>query len=161
MFDPKDNSRLIFDPYFLLPPICVLCVKSTSQFPVTPDKIDTLEVTPILAKRWWLYWFDLKTPWTSNTPPKESVFIGEAGGRRFYADSYPDFADFLLMTLPLPPSLARSAPTAPPPQPSKGGRQIRPALPPVAPPAQIPGSTEGGIRPNYLIVPQILPPPPQ
>jgi hypothetical protein len=114
MFGPKDNNKLIFDPYFLLPPICVLCVKPPGRFPVNIDTRDKLDIIPILAKKW-LYWFDLKTPSASNSPPEGSVYIGDAGGRRFYASSYADFADFVLMTLPLPASLPRSAPTTQPP----------------------------------------------
>lgn len=99
----NSSTKLIFDPYFLKPPLCVLCIKSDSQLPIYADNAKTLSVGPILDFRW-LYWIDERNAAHSNPPPTTWVHIGDADQRQFYARSYADFAEFVLTTLPLPPS---------------------------------------------------------
>jgi hypothetical protein len=94
MFDAT-GKRLIFDPYFLEPPLCILCIRSERPLPVYVNEAKTLDVTPILDSKW-LYWVDTRNPTQSSELPIDSVPIGEAGGRRFYARSYADFAEFVL-----------------------------------------------------------------
>ena len=178
IYDSAD--KLVFDGYYLEPPLCILClnpqtIKSAPNTAFVDIDRRALDIVNVLnPESKWLYWLDLG----SIEEPQGTVFIGQSGGRRFYAQSYQKFADFVLKTLPLPASPSRPiaaavslsvpsppvpapAPIVPPvarPAPVPAPRAPQPAPAPVQVPLQIvPGSTEGGTA-RPLFVPQVLPP---
>jgi hypothetical protein len=148
------QGKLVFDGYFLQPPICILCLDpaTISSMPssafVAVNK-NSLGIVDILRRdNKWLYWVP-----TGAAGPAGTVYIGQAGGKRFYSKSLEKFADFILKTLPLPVSPGRTmmpavtlAPPVPAveqaPQPSEAlqlhalrPQRNRPAPPP---PVQVP-----------------------
>jgi hypothetical protein len=159
------NNNLVFDGYYLQPPLCILCLRpSTISNPFMRIDKRQLDITDVLRHSW-LYWLDSST---SKEVPASLKYIGEAGGRRFYALSHEEFANFVLTTLPLPASPPRSPEKIAEKPPPKGGPPppraplARPEVPTGVVTPQIPGSIEGGsLRQNFPVVPQILPNPPQ
>lgn len=178
VYDSTD--KLVFDGYYLQPPLCILCLSpqtitsasNTAFVLIDPKALDIVDVLNPKSK--WLYWVDPG----GIAEPQGTVFIGQSGGRRFYATSYQKFADFVLTTLPLPaspsrplaaavslsvfpPSRAAPVPGVPPvakPAPAPTPGVPKPAPAPVQVPLQVvPGSTEGGTA-RPLFVPQVLPP---
>lgn len=166
------QGKLVFDGYFLQPPICVLCLDAAtiSSMPssafVAVNK-NSLAIADVLRQdNKWLYWAP-----TGAAGPAGTVYIGQADGRRFYSKSYAKFADFILKTLPLPVSPGRTimpavtlAPLAPAveqaPQPSEALqlRALRPQRkqPAPPPPVQVPLPKQPAPPPS-LQVPLLVP----
>jgi hypothetical protein len=144
---PKAPNDLVYDPYFLSPPLCVLCLNSGAALPVkaTPDERRLkLHPTNLLTRRW-LYWVDAKArPGAPQSGPPPAGLklqkIGETDGKTFYATSA-DFAEFMLLTMQLPTSPLRpdsSGITAVPGgRPSSSGARTQFFLP---------GGSEGNVK---------------
>ncbi len=183
VYDSK--NRLVFDGYFLQPPLCILCLSSTviSSTPnmayVAIDRKDLEVADTLKPNAKWLYWTEAGK--SSGLPPG-AVPIGESGGREFYATSYAKFARFVLETLPLPASPTRTSgeatilpPPAPPPPPqsppkashlSPEERRLllapnpnpNPRPTPAPPPSTVvPGSPEGGAARPLILQQQVYP----
>jgi hypothetical protein len=100
VYDSTD--KLVFDGYYLQPPLCVLClnaqmIKSAPNTAFVDINRRALDIVDVLNPKFkWLYWVDPG----NIAEPQGTVFIGQSDGRRFYAKSYQEFADFVLKTLP-------------------------------------------------------------
>jgi hypothetical protein len=99
-------NRLVLDPYFLYRPLCILCLTDDASDRYRHDAflIDStdptkfrqyLTISDTLNKRW--------LSWGSAPTANGAVSIGTSGGIHFFAPPG-DFANFLLLTLPLPTS---------------------------------------------------------
>ncbi|HXP02539.1 MAG TPA: hypothetical protein VN808_00350 [Stellaceae bacterium] len=143
----------MFDPYYLYPPLCVLCMPDSSlPLPVTPDKKDALVLSDFLKQKKWLFW-EGGTGAQSLPRPESAIYVGQAGGRRFYAATSKQFADFMILTLPQPTSPGGVGASKQRGFVGEKGTQGTTFF--------FPGSTEGNMRPYFMVPPQAPLPPPQ
>src|SRR5262249_34457785 len=104
------HGQLVYDGYYLEPSICQLCLDDTtiakvpSLVVVAVDKSNLHIVEILKPTNKWLYW---SNGGSCAAILPNSIYVGSADGKTFYATSYAQFADFILRPLPLPVSPTR------------------------------------------------------
>jgi hypothetical protein len=172
IYDRQDN--LVPDPYYLQPPLCVLCLNDPDVIPEKESDVARRTHPNDVFRIQWLYWRptgsdpNLVYHYERGNPVAVDIRslnrgmmtkrIGQSGGYFFYEisdSSHNYFENFVLLTLPPSPTPARFSRISTDERAPKGTRGKN-GGPTGEPGSRLPqGAAEGAMRPNILMMPQM------